>query len=150
VLGEKPSSAGMEGEVMNKKFAKLLTVAALTTALVGVGGAAIAGTSYVSFSTTAPVGQYPGNTGSQTKTTTNASGNVRITTVGSTYKTDATMCSLLGVYCGGGTKVYSLDDGGSSTLPNTYTGGTGNMVTSFQISTWNAAAVSISGSWRTN
>lgn len=146
----KSSPAGLEGEVMNKKFAKLLTVAALSAALVGVGGAAIAGTSYSSFSTTAPVGQFPGNTGSQTKSTTGASGNVSITSVGSTYKTDATMCSALGVYCNAGTKVYNLNDGNSSSLPNTYSGGTSGMVTSFQISTWNAAAVSISGTWRSN
>lgn len=134
--------------VIHPRLARAAAVVALVAGSVAVGSAAVAGNTYVGFNTVAPVAQIPAHTPSQTKASTGVSGNISITSVGSSYETDALMCSAYGAYCGGGTKVYGIGDGESRTLPNSYTGGTGAIVAELRISTFNSVTVQIIGSWR--
>lgn len=138
------------GKRRARRLPTALIIAALSAALVGAGGVAYAGTTYENFNSILPVGQFPASTTFQTKTSTGVSGNIRITSIGSTYQVDAQMCSLYGAYCGGGTKVYYLDDGDSSTLPNSYSGGGQHITSNLQTSTWNSVTVQVIGSWRSN
>ncbi|MEO8527994.1 MAG: hypothetical protein ABI435_02850 [Pseudolysinimonas sp.] len=130
------------------RLSRILAVSVVVAGLVGVGGVAWAGNSYVAFNLTLPVAQVAGNTASQTKATTGLAGNIHITSVGSTYTVDAQMCSLFGLYCGGGTKVFGLNDGQSSTLQNSYGGGGSGMVAQLRIGSFNSVSVQVIGSWR--
>jgi hypothetical protein len=120
------------------------TIAVLTVGLVGIATPAFASNIGYYFNVVAPVFQGGAITGSQTKTTTGHWGFIDITSVGSSYKTNAQMCSLSGFYCGGGTKVLNLDDFSSARLPQTYVAGT-SVTAQLQISSFNTASVQVVG-----
>lgn len=119
--------------------------------LLGGAGTAIAGTSYSLFSAIVPKFQFPYvGVSAQSKSTSSKSGDIQITSVGSTYKTDVTECVAYGANCSVGTKVYNLTDGSTAKLPNTIASGNVTVTPVFQISTWNAVDVQVIGSWRSN
>jgi hypothetical protein len=135
-------------KTLRSRVTRVVATIGAAAMFVGVGGAAFAGNTYESFDVVMPIAQIANHTQSQTKTTSGASGNINVTFVGSTYTVDALMCSAYGAYCGGGTKVFGLDDGDSSTLPNSYTSGTGAIVAELRVGTFNAATVRTYGTWR--
>lgn len=126
----------------NKKFAVL----GLAIGLIAFGGAAQAGTTYSSYSTT--VGSYNGSgyTSYQTKATSGAYGNLSSSVVGGSYTVDARMTSPSG---GTGSWVQSVGDNDSRSLPNSIAKGSSARV-QFSNDLTTPVNVQVSGSWRSN
>lgn len=125
--------------------------------IVAIADVAHAGIYNTNYDVIAPLVQNGVTTAYQTKTYTGhgttrdaGTGYVSVASVGSTYKTDAQMCSVGGFACGGGIKVRNLDDGSAAYQFNSYAAGTSQMVGQFQISSPNLATVRITGTYRTD
>lgn len=128
----------------------IAVVAGLGFAL-GGAVAAHAGTSYAGFNVVIPQFQAPYlGVGSQTKSGSNVAGDIAITSVGSSYTVDATLCVAYGVNCSVGTKVLGLNDGTSAKLPNRIGSGVAGTQPVLQSGSWNVVTVQVIGRWRSN
>lgn len=112
-------------------------------ALVGGAQVAYAGSTDVGYDVIAPIWQNLGQTDAQTKAVSSKDGHVNVYTVGSSYSTDVSFCH----YSTCEHKVYGLQGGSAAYLANTVTAGTPSHA-GFQISSWNAVRVEITGKWR--
>lgn len=119
--------------------------------VLGGAVAAEAGTSYADFNVVVPQFQAPYlGVGSQTKSGSNVAGDISITSVGSSYTVDATLCIAYGVNCSVGTKVLGLNDSTSAKLPNRIGSGVAGTQPVLQIGSWNVVSVQVIGRWRSN
>jgi hypothetical protein len=150
------SNEGLRDEILNKKT-KIIAAVCLGFGTIGLANVAYAGIYNENFNVVAPLAQNGVTTAYQTKTytghgTTNDAGTgyVSVASAGSTYKTDAQMCSVGGFICGSGIKVHNLDDHTDAWQYNSYAVGTTQMVGQFQISSLNLATVQITGTYRTD
>lgn len=132
---------------MKKKMKALLGAGAVLVA-VGFGAtAAQAGTSYVGFNVDMPNLQQGQDTAGQTKSTTGASGTVRIDGVGGGYKANAKMRQ--GSPAQFGTEVKGLGGGSSASLANSFQSGK-YVYVHLTNNTWTTVKVNVAGSFRSN
>lgn len=128
---------------------KAISATLLAAGLVFTGvTAAHAGTTYSSFTANMPKLQQAWNSGSQSKATSKAAGNVRISSVASSYTANARMC-LSQNHNSCGTEVKGINDGGSASLANSFGSGT-SVVLQLHENPWAAVDVTATGSWRSN
>lgn len=130
-----------------KKLHHLVTAASVAAiALAGFGGVAYAGGSYAGFSTT--VGKHNGNgyTGTQTKSSAGAQGQIKGTVVGGNH----TVGGHLQITKGTGTSgawVRGIDDGDFVRLPNSIQSGRTVRV-HFNTNVVNPVNTQVEGHWR--
>lgn len=113
--------------------------------LVVGAGAAMAGNTFTGYDTT--VGRVNGNgySGSQTKASTDDSGDINSSDVGGSYKVDARMESTGGTSLG--SSWVRLGDGTSARLPNFFVSGTSVRV-HFSNDTSTLVNVRVRGNWK--
>jgi hypothetical protein len=138
--------ASVDGIKMKLKY-RAAAIAAATLVLVGMASTAQADSFSSAFNVNAGAAQAPAATTYQSKST-NASGVISFSAIGSSYKMDVQMCQFL-VQCSRGTKVYGLNDNNVVTaLPNSYPIGTKSITSALQTSTWAAVQVQAQGRWQ--
>lgn len=136
-----------------RKLRKRIGVTVAVAIALAVAAPAVADGYAYYYNVTMPWGQQPRNTGVQEKTVAHGDGYIWVYDISDSYNIDAQMCTISGLYCGGGTKVYNLTDasGGTHTyhLPNTYSAGD-NRAINIQPSTWNIGNVTSIGNSSVN
>lgn len=134
---------------MNQKkaFSSLLSGAALTAALVSRAAAAYAGTGYESFSTTIGAGGTAAYTGSQTKATSNASGNFAPSFIGASRTISARQ--YRNSDGARGTERTGVAAGDNVTQPNSFSAGNGVRTEIAGNFTW-STSTQVDGTWRSN
>lgn len=125
---------------------KAITGLALAAGLVGAGGAAFAGTSYVGFDAIMPNLQQGWNSSTQTKAISNNAGSLAMSSVGSNYTANARICN------GAGTCASERDGVGDNTTVSLAAGfpaGTNVHMQLFE-NPWALVQVEAIGSWKSN
>lgn len=125
---------------------KFLTTAVVAVALVvGGAGAANAGTTLVSFNTTAPKFGGAAYSGLQTKSISSRAGLLSQVGVGGSYTISAKQCVGSNTSCG-----TTVPVGSGANLPNSISAGTKNVVAQMRVSTFHVVDVQVSGYFASN
>lgn len=128
-----------------KQSHKFLATLIIAAGLIGAGGAAQAGTTYVGFSATLPNLQQGWKSPLQVKSRAGVSGNVKITSVGGEYRVNARMCNSSAGTCG--PQITGINDRGFAVLKNGFSSGQKVKMQLFQ-NPWSPVSVDTVGSWR--
>lgn len=140
-----------------KKPLKVLIGGLLVAAMIGPAASAMATSTYIGYNVNLPSAQQGVLAASQIKSKAATAGNLKVKSVGSTYKLNARQCRL--DKAGGttphivtcGTERFRLGDNSAATLPSGSRVASGKRAwLELRNSTWTLVRVQAVGSWRAN